>query len=400
MKTTEALQANTLFSGEGKLCKDVISFRRALMMNSKDYNAGSEQCMKLTKSLCEPGEKIFNTKIHKKYYRYPNINLSRDKMDNVKTKYGIKKVLAKDNSDFKIIGTKFIEKMFNINWRMSLSSLQSYSALIIKSKPLFKNDEAYQIMYGTINKLIEEYGKDYPVVCSVPHYYNGGGLKGDPYGIFYDNYNELMPDKEYTILIKDDCIEHYEDIYNANSQNIYVSDVFMNNLASEDSLVLSAKDYKNIRALLKSTSKEDRAVGMSIMSNCNIMKSKTYLSLLFFHFSDTLRAESLWNQVAFKSLRREFEKYVLEYNHYHSNRYSQCMTYLAEDGALTVNAAEHLISIMFEAVINGSTGINESRSVFMLDKASVKLTPEVKARIRNNEDLSQIALEMQSDLPF
>jgi formylmethanofuran dehydrogenase subunit B len=179
-----------------------------------------------------------------------------------------------------------------------------------------------------------------------------------------------------------------------------VSDVFMNNLASEDSHVLTGKDYKNIRALLKSTNKEDKAVGMSIMSNCNIQKSKTYLALLFFHFSETLRGEPMWNQVAFKSLRREFDKYCLEYNHYHSNRYSQCVQYLAEDGALTVNAAEHLITIMFDNVINQSTGINSDNNMFILDKASVKLAPVAKAKVKNDVDLSQIALDMQSDLPF
>ena len=194
-------------------------------------------------------------------------------------------------------------------------------------------------------------------------------------------------------------MDTFEEILSSTT-GMLVSDIFMNNLASEDSHVLSGKDYKQIRALLKSQNKEDTAVGMSIMSNCNIQKSKTYLALLFFHFSETLRGTSMWNQVAFKSLRREFDKYCLEYNHYHSNRYSQCVQFLAEDGALTVNAAEHLITIMFDNVINQSTGINSDNNMFILDKASVKLAPAAKAKVKNDVDLSQIALDMQNDLPF
>ena len=153
--------------------------------------------------------------------------------------------------------------------------------------------------------------------------------------------------------------------------------------------------------MLKSGNREDLTVGMTMMANCNVAKSKTYLGLLFFHFSDTLRGGPVWNQVAFKTLKKQFDKYVLENNHYHANRYSQCLQLLAEDDALTVDAAKHLINLVFKNVINGNTGINSENCVFKMSKASIKLTDEVKAKVKLGSNISKEYLTHHvDDLPF
>lgn len=385
---------------KGKIDTDIFHFRGGIFLDKEiSYNDVEKKLKQLTQIFCEQGESTFDNNIHKKYYRYPGINLSRDKMDNCKQKYGMAKVLNKDKADFSIIGQKMIEKTVEQHWRMSLSSLGSIHSFIDKSDSTLYIDGAKDNLTANIKELIEKHGEEYPITVNSVNYYRYGNDKANSAEVWLEEFREITTSASYLNTVKEQHIDTFEEIMNSNT-GMLVSDVFMNNLASEDSHVLTGKDYKNIRALLKSTNKEDKAVGMSIMSNCNIQKSKTYLALLFFHFSETLRSEAMWNQVAFKSLRREFDKYCLEYNHYHSNRYSQCVQYLAEDGALTVNAAEHLITIMFDNVINQSTGINSDNNMFILDKASVKLAPAAKAKVKNDVDLSQIALDMQSDLPF
>ena len=385
---------------KSKINKDIFHFRGGIFLDKEiSYSDVEKKLKQLTQAFCEQGESNFDTKIHKKYYRYPNINLSRDKMDNCKQKYGMAKVLNKDKADFSIIGQKMIEKTVEQHWRMSLSSLRSIHSFIDKSDSTLYIDGAKDTLTANIKELMDKHGEEYPVTVSSNNYYRYCNDKPNSAEAWLEEFRKITTSASYLNTVKEQHMDTFEEIMNSNT-GMLVSDVFMNNLASEDSHVLTGKDYKNIRALLKSTNKEDKAVGMSIMSNCNIQKSRTYLALLFFHFSETLRGTPMWNQVAFKSLRREFEKYCLEYNHYHSNRYSQCVQYLAEDGALTVNAAEHLITIMFDNVINQSTGINSDNNMFILDKASVKLAPVAKAKVKNDVDLSQIALDMQSDLPF
>lgn len=392
---------DTNFSdNKAKIDKDIFHFRRGIFLDKEiSYNDVEQKLVKLTQTLCEHGESTFDNNIHKKYYRYPGINLSRDKMDNCKQKYGMAKVLNKDKADFSIIGQKMIEKTVTQHWRMSLSSLRSMHSFINKSDSTLYDDGAVDNITAKLDKLIEEHGEDYPITYDSPSYYRYHDDKPNASETWLEEFKKTTKSASYLNTVKKEHLHTFEEIINSTT-GMLVSDVFMNNLASEDSHILSGKDYKQIRTLLKSPNKEDKVVGMSIMSNCNIQKSKTYLALLFFHFSETLRGTSMWNQVAFKSLRREFDKYCLEYNHYHSNRYSQCVQYLAEDGALTVNAAEHLITIMFDNVINQSTGINSDNNMFILDKASVKLAPAAKAKVKNDIDLSQIALDMQNDLPF
>ena len=407
LKVNKCLYLNLVnidWDHDKKFSHNILAFTEGIHFDEKiTYNDVEKSIFSICESFCEKGEKRFDPKVHTKYYRYPKINLSRDKMDNCKEKYGMAKVLNKDKADFRVIGPKQLQGMTEQHWRASLSSLQSVRNYIAKSDADLWQEDAHQKTIDNIDALIQKYGADYTVVAHKPGYYRyHASGQSDPIGTWLDDWKKgIGNEAHYLTSVKSNHVKTFTEIYDDTTNGVlYVSDVFMNNLASEDSHVLSGKDYKNIRNLLRSQNVEDRNVGMSIMANCNIQKSKTYLALLFFHFSETLRGTSMWNQVAFKSLRREFDKYCLEYNHYHSNRYSQCVQYLAEDGALTVNAAEHLISIMFDNVINQSTGINSDNNMFILDKASVKLAPQVKEKVRNDVDLSQIALDLQSDLPF
>ena len=376
--------------------KNLTDFKHCIFINDVNYNE-SKKLQEVINNLSNEGEKVFDTTIHKKYYRYPNISLSRDKMDNCKTKYNMKKVLNKDKADFIIIGSKMIEKMVEGHWRSSLSSLQLMTDFFTANRNLFTGD-IYDYVMLQYSNLIEEHGPDYPVVMEGTSYYSYNE-NGKSNAAKFREANDKHFESSYLATVKEEYNEQYTALMAGKVGIPYVSDIYMNNLASEDSVPLTDKEYINLREMLKG-GKEDVAIAMNIMSNCNVEKSKTYLGLLFFHFSETLRGTSSWNQVGFKSLRREFEKYILEYNHYHSQRYSTCIKHLAEDNALTVNAAEHLITMMFNNVINNSTGINADTSVFVLKKASIGLTPEVKDKIRNNQNLSQIVLEMQSDLPF
>lgn len=398
IKGENALKVLIEWTGSDEIKEEnLTALKDCIYIKDVTYNEHGK-LQQILNNLSIEGEKVFDPKVHKKYYRYPNISLSRDKMDNCKTKYNMKKVLDKNKADFMIIGSKMIEKMVQGHWRSSLSSLQSLTNFFTSNRNLF-TDDVYDYVILKYSNLIEKYGADYPVIIESTSYYsyNSSSTKTNT-----EKFREAQQSHfktTYLTSVKDEYHDKFTDLMAGIVGVPYVSDVFMNNLASEDSVPLTDVEYKNLRKMLKG-GKEDVTIAMTIMSNCCVEKSKTYLGLLFFHFSETLRQSSVWNQVGFKSLRREFDKYILEYNHYHSQRYSECIKYLAQDGALTVNAAEHLITIMFNNVINQSTGINADNNVFILNKASVSLSPEVKDKIKNNQDLSQIVLEMQNDLPF
>lgn len=332
----------------------------------------------------------FDITKYKTFYRYPNLSLSRDKMDLVKKKYGVRKVLNPDKADFRIISEKTVNKLSEYSWRASLSSMQFLQSLVTDHPDAFSEE--------LLSKLtaLAEHSTDRDLIIECDQTY-GGDFDNKAIQKVYDLVRKLegtcltyVPEKNH---------DAYLSMFDQGA--VYIDDVYMNELCGEDSIPLDAEAYKNIRTMLTTGTKEDKTVAMTMMANCNVAKSKTYLALLFFHYTDTLRNGPCWNQVAFKTLRKTFEKYELDYNRGHAAQYSKCMEFLAEDDALTVEAAQHLINLVFKHVINGNSGINEERSVFRLSRRSIKLTNEVKAKIKAGSTLSEeYKIQHTDDLPF
>jgi hypothetical protein len=339
-----------------------------LMQFSESHNYSYTWLDKYINDICV---KDFDITKYKTFYRYPKINLSRDKMETVKTKYKVKKVLDINKADFKIIGTKSLESLMQSDWRQSLSSPLKLRSILAKYTSVI-SDEVMQ----KIDLAFKDLDDDDTIILNCNSRTYGGydntiieKLIGEIDGLSYGSASIVVGKKN---------MEDFDHLYSTD----LVSDTTMNELSSEDSVILDDQSYGSIRAMLKGSNSQDHAIAMSMMSNCNVAKSKTYLGLLFFHFSETLRTAPLWNQVAFKTIKEQFNKYVLEHNHYHSNRYSQLIKYLAEDNALTSNASKHIVSMVFDKVINGSTGMNDNNSVFTIDKSAIKIVDNYSTLIK------------------
>ena len=305
----------------------------------------------------------FDITKYKTYYRYPNITLSRDKMDNVKEKYNVKKVLDINKADFKIVGLNTFKKLVSHDWGVSLSSPKNIRNIIEKCPTCFSNATKTKI-----ENELSKYNEDACVYVDYSKRYSSNYVNGDISNML-DYFSELDRKSISKIAGEDDM-----KLFDSLTSGTIITDTHMNELCSEDSIVLNDESYKTIRDMLKGN-KEDVTIAMSMMSNCNIANSKTHLALLFFHFNDRLKGGSLWNQVGFVTLKRQFEKYVIDYNHYHSARYSKLIELLIEDNALTQSAYQHILNEVFKKVIS-STGINDDNNVFSIDRSSIELRPE------------------------
>ena len=186
-------------------------------------------------------------------------------------------------------------------------------------------------------------------------------------------------------------------------------DTYVNEAASEDSVIINIEEYDKIVQMLKSVNNDDIIMGMTMMANCNIQKSKTYLGLLFFHYLEHLKHIKTWNQVGFKTLRQDFEKYMVGgWNSGHTSRYTQLITMLAEDDALTTDVVESILDLVFKNVLQASSGF-EKDCAFKIDRPNVKLTDKYQKQVIAKETtLSEIVLSNQNseytrisnDLPF
>ena len=395
MKEKEAvhIKINTymLDDNPSNLVKEIVTITPCIILDYDNSYSSNYKFLDVLFTRVTQDQNFDITK-YKTFYRYPNLDLSRDKMDAVKTKYNVRKVLNIDKADFRIISQNTVKKLTSYTWRNSLSSALWFKGALDKYSNAF-DDETKAMFEATIKNLDD----DHIILFNTDRRY-GAHYHNKDLESFLTEIEDMQTSAITTIEGKKK-MDVFRSLYDPNI--VYVTDTYMNELSGEDSIALDAEAYKSIRAMLKSGSKEDLTVGMTMMANCNVAKSKTYLGLLFFHFSDTLRGGPVWNQVAFKTLKKQFDKYVLENNHYHSNRYSECIKLLAEDDALTIEATEHLINLVFKHVINGNSGINEERSVFRLNKTSIKLSEDVRKKINNGSTMSkEYLMHHVDDLPF
>jgi hypothetical protein len=380
-----------------KLSMKHITVEKCLLVSSNgNWNANSRLTDIQFQSLVQP--KLDWTKV-KTIYRYPHLDLSRDKLSILKDKYGTKVVRDPNKADVRIISKKGIDKLTTSYYRCSLSSL-GFIVDIYK-----KNTQVLSLkLQHKLNHLVEKFGRDHKVILEGGYnrYYGGSKVANQPvFDILEDL--EKIEGSGYTTVIKGDNIDQYKCHMDPNI--VFVEDVYVNHVTSEDSIAIDDTNFEQINNMLKSPS--DREVGMTMMANCNIAKSITWVGLLFYHNWENMKGTKTWTQVAFKTLKKQFEKYNFSYHSSDISTYSSLIKLLIDDNALTIEAVNHIQKLVFDEVICRDDGFNKKDQVFELNINSIKLTDDAKSHIKQGKSLSDVVIEAKSnryekeyDLPF
>ena len=324
-------------------------------------------------------------------YRLPNLALSRDKLNNVKEKYNIKVIRDMHMADLIVISNKTTEKIMKRKWSWALLTKSQF-------KKLFNSytGAVHLEVQAEIDEFLTTKMKDEDMICTYSNnYYHNQSNMFDKSELkkLLDDMNTR--DTQTFVYIPLENEKQWDIIFD--SRYKLVSDVYMNQICSEDSIIIDKEMYSRLIEMLKSTA-EDKTLAMSMMSNCNITESKTYIALLFYHFGEQMKSYKTWNQVAFKTLRKQFDKYMLAWGSGHSSQYSELIKKLAEDDALTTHAVEHILDLTFKKVVESSSGFNQDASVFKIDRVHVSLKDEYKEKIKDGKTLSEVVL--QDGLPF
>ena len=124
-------------------------------------------------------------------------------------------------------------------------------------------------------------------------------------------------------------------------------------------------------------------VGMTMMANCNVDKSRTFLCLLFAVCSDNMKNSNVWNQVNFKYLKKEFEYYIDVQLSSWGHAYSHLIKKMVEDKCLTAWAASLIASVMFKRVLEGHHQVGGEDCVFSLSSKDLKLKNEYLIKLVN-----------------
>ena len=349
--------------------------------------------------------KITDLKNIKTLYRYPGISLSRDRVGLYCEKTGLKIIRDKNSADARVISRKLLEKTMEVTYNetdfVTFNKLIELAADPKAGLDAFHSLGSMESFQSNLKDYLKEnnISGDELVTCPSSHYYNSEW--DNTVDKLVDSTKHYRGTKEeyifsYPIKIKDK--EMFDEFYNGSFK--WLMDDDCNRLMSDISVSIDDTMFIQLKNMLKGKSTDDLAVAMTMMANAKIEGSETYLGMIFFHFGEKMKGTKVWNQVGFKSLRQRFQKYYdsTNYNYGHAARYDRMIKMLIEDDALTVQAMEHVLDLVFHAVVKEATGLDGS-DVFRLERSSISLTPEYKLKA-NEQNLSQALKGYIHQLPF
>jgi len=329
--------------------------------------------------------KTINFKHIDKIYRYPNIDLSRDKMGFLKKKHNIKITRKKEEADLHVTSEKIISDLYVTRWGAyfidKLSFLEVFEAnhevqmpdCMLEILNALKDTDGFLISsgYGFKKRLSNHHNNQEPsdlFIQALLDRCSTGDKRVHGGGLSYQ-------------VIDTNKLADYESLI-ANKSKVML-DVDLNEHTGSDSITIDKKQYASLETMLTSTDKDNSTLALSMMAHCNLAKSKTMLAFLFFHYGDLMKSMPGWNQVAFKTLRKRYSKYWHLSNSYHYNvpaKYENFVSLLIEDGAYTKEAEKNILDLVFDTAIL-QNNIGKTNSLFSLQRKDLKMNTKKLTQI-------------------
>lgn len=300
------------------------------------------------------------------FYRTAKLSLPREKMNVVNEKYGTKTIRDIKKANWIITSENYINSLIDQTWDTLISSDKLIA--LVKAH-LGKNG----MDTDQENSLIIDLEKEDCFFIINNGYYHNSSKKQPNYLDFFNRIEDLDKSRGYHTYCPIKCKTEWD--YMLNNINDIILDVYLNKLATEDSVIVDTETYNSLCSMFKGNDTENYTLAMEIMANCNVEKSKGFLALLFFRFENKFKEAKAWNHVNFKTIKTRFEKYALQYSRSHVSPYNQFIEHLVEEKGLTIFVMEAVLDTVYNQVIKQSFGI-DMNSVFELNRSNLKLKDE------------------------
>ena len=329
-------------------------------------------------------------------YRFPRLSLSRDKVKILQEKFDLKLKRDFHQADYGIVSEKYFDGLFCTRW------LSPVDPRDVGAWAQVYNDCMEEDLYEEIIEMLNKIPEDAYVVYesewfSSYSYDNASNI--DRYSKMTEKVRNMGESSEYHYYIE--SLDQWNDIQ-ANLSKL-VWDTNINDLATEDSEVLTKEMYVQLKTMLgwhKTESgcgwegnrdRENMNLALAMIANCNIKESHTYLALLFAFMSDSMKDAGIWNSVNFKSVRKKFQKYI-EMNGWNwCHSYNYMIEALIKDDALTEYAWKEISRRMYDDVLSSQYGV-DGKNNFSISPESIQLKPELKARMKTKDELPEPVL--------
>lgn len=317
----------------------------------------------------------------KKLYRWPHLDLPRQKVDLLKDKFNCKVIRNVDKADIEIISMNGMRKLVEMDWHASFSYSGMYDFLsFLKSADILTKsslEKCRDVLEGIPKESRINITRDHPWnIDSAGELFQTSKIINK----YLDSNRPKGGGREAVVKGKDK-IDTYHHIVNTSSQVVF--DVDINNIIDEDLAVIKNTELEKIQQMISSSDRDNRSLALEMLANCNVNKSFDVVSNIYYWYYDWLKDTNNWNTVNVKALKAKMKAFegggstssIYSYNNYIKN--------LVEHDKLTKFAIDDTRKRLYKHILSDLVGTDNKGAVFSIDIDSLVLKNELIENITN-----------------
>lgn len=317
----------------------------------------------------------------KKIYRYPKLDLPRQKVDLLKEKFNCKVIRNASKADISIVSMKFFDKLVSREWKSSITYVECYRILAeLKNMDLLASsalDVLRDFMSNTdVNYRVSfSYGSNWNEAQTA----QTDKVKQVLDQLFAQN-NESA-DHGHDWILPVENYELFDKITNSSTE--LIADTSICAIIDEDLAVLESEKFDEVEKMVTSSDIDNRSLALEMLANSNIEKSFDVVSGIYFWHYDWLKATTNWNTVNVKAFRKRMKAYEGNHNTQGIYSFNKYLNLLAKDRKLTkfaVDSTREKLHTTFLASLVGP-----SADVFKVDLDSLYINEELTNKIISDE---------------
>jgi len=341
------------------------------MGHTNNWTLTTEDILNLNLPKVTPGSSFVLK--DKTLYRYPKLNLPRQKVDLLKEKENVKVTRKADTADIHVISHKFLASLFNYRWEKTVSFKEFYSILKEGIDNNLLTDECISEMRDFISNA------DKDSYIAVDRHYS---YSSQPHHKkFHDEWDKSVSKfkNEYSrcIVLEQKDVNNYTTFINTNAKIVFDTDIL--NAIDSDLAIIDNDQYETIEAMITSSDRDNRSLAVEMLANCNVEKSFDVVSGLYWWHYDWIKDTNNWNTVNVKALRSRMKSYEGGHNTSSVYPFNAYIKTLAKDNKLTRFVINKTREKLMNTVLNQICG--EGNDVFKVNLENLYIADEIENMI-------------------
>ena len=334
----------------------------------------------------------------KKIYRYPKINLPRNKVDILKAATNLEVTRDADKADFHIISTKILRSYIDNHWIPTQTSVKSFLEHL-KSKSL--SDKDLSVMTVDIyNKIISALSAlDPSSILRIKMPIGWHFKRNHPDAADFCDWIDGVTNGKFMNYVKEKNENKFDSIITSKTN---IQDTHLIRLSNEKLTIIDETQFNSLESMIRSNDPDNTTMALEIMANCNAEESLDYVGYLFYFHYNYLKEASNWNSSNVKAFRKNLDSFKPMYSSMAQARYFDgYLKILTKHNYLTEWAFKKSAKSMLEDTLN-HFGINQG--FFTINLEDIKISEKYKDKLikhQSGEDIiKELTLDPLDNLPF